>query len=428
MPISLRSFGLKLNRIHRKRERKLIGSFHRVGGLLRDATDKLDADLIVFLNRLANRIYVGGKISKEKWRKVRRRAINVDLVIPYRKFDARVEKDSNDVQELAFMDTIDRMHNKFEEIYPIRKRHKVSKTVYRKNVKKLDFIDSELELKFLTGREVTEAELMNQIRKTEKLIESFLTSHPSDDRDDGFILVIGTGKIDDDFLLFAEGQEAAGLSPADLLGGISTLHVGKIQKGLIRTTRQSIERGVSKKTYISRAFNMMAKKIERTELVKGAMGVMRGAHQRAAAGATSMLSLFNKKKVTMLMRVTSGGRSCIACFPAGHTISTANDSDDRWYFKSPYSNEQSERTINGEMLIENIKIGDVIYNGSGILDYVEQVHCNEYEGDLIEIELENGQKITPTPNHKIFVRRNDRKLKVRADNVRTTDELIELFV
>ncbi len=405
MPISLRSFGLKLNRIHRKRERRLIGSFHRVGGLLGNATDKLDADLIVFLSRLANRIYVGGKISKEKWRKVRRRTINVDLPIPYRRFDARVEKDSNDVQELAFMDTTDRLHNKFEDIYPIRKRHKVSKTVYRKNVKKLDFIDSELELKFLTGREVTEAELMNQIRKTEKLIESFLTSHPSDDRDDGFILVIGTGKIDDDFGLFAEGQEAAGLSPADLLAGISTPHLGKMQKGLIRTTRQGIERGISKKTYISRAFNMMAKQKERTELVKGAMGVMRGAHQRAAAGATSMLSLFNKKKVTMLMRVTSGGRSCIACFPGeSHRISIEN----------------------GEKFIEDISVGDIIYNGSGVLDYVEQVHCNEYEGDLIEIELENGQKITPTPNHKIFVKRKGRKLKVRADNVRTTDELIEL--
>ncbi len=405
MPVALRSFGLKLNRIHRRRTAKLIGGKFRVGGKLRKATDQLDGDLVVFLHRLAARIYVGGKANKENWRRVRRQAITKELPAIYNKFDATIEKDANDIQLLAFTDTSTRLDEKFQEIYPIKRRVRLSKKAYRKHVKKLNFIDSDLELKFLTGREVTEAELQNEIRKTEKLIESFESEHTTDDRSDPpAILVIGTGNLEDDFDLFAEGQESAGLSPVDLLAGLSTFNLGNAQKSLIRSTRKGIENGWSKKTFISRAFNGLAKSPERTSLVKGAMGVLRSAHQRAAATATSLFSMFNRKKVKMLMRVTSGGRSCIACFTRGHRISIEN----------------------GEKFIENIVVGDVVYNGSGILDEVAQIHCNEYEGDLIEIELENGTKITPTPNHKIFVRRNGRKLKVRADNIRTTDELIEI--
>lgn len=405
MPVALRSFGLKLNRIHRRRTAKLIGGKFRIGGKLRKATDQLDGDLVVFLHRLASRIYVGGKANKENWRRVRRQVVTKEIPAIYNKFDATIEKDSNEVQELAFSDTSKRMIDKFQEIYPIKRKVRLSKKSYRKHVKKLNFIDSDLELKFLTGREVTEAELQNEIRKTEKLIESF-ESETDDRRDPAGVLVIGTGNLDDDFDLFAEGQESAGLSPVDLLAGISTFNLGGAQKSLIRSTRKAIENGWSKKTFISRSFNGLAKSPERTSLVKGAMGVMRGSHQRAAATATSLFGLFNRKKVKMLMRVTSGGRSCIACFPRGHRVSIEN----------------------GENFIEDVAVGDIIYNGARELDEVAEVHCNEYEGDLIEIEFENGEKITPTPNHRIPVRRNGRKVKVRADNIRTTDELIEIDI
>jgi hypothetical protein len=66
------------------------------------------------------------------------------------------------------------------------------------------------------------------------------------------------------------------------------------------------------------------------------------------------------------------------------------------------------KTLDGVKNIEEISINDSIINfdekTSNITSgKVEQLHKRQYEGELIAIELENGEIIKCTPNHKFYV-------------------------
>jgi len=64
-------------------------------------------------------------------------------------------------------------------------------------------------------------------------------------------------------------------------------------------------------------------------------------------------------------------------------------------------------TINGEKFIKDIEKGDVIFNMNLkkhklSIGEVEQTYERQYDGDLIEIELENGNVLSITPSHKVY--------------------------
>ena len=64
-------------------------------------------------------------------------------------------------------------------------------------------------------------------------------------------------------------------------------------------------------------------------------------------------------------------------------------------------------TNDGNKDIKNISIGDIVYsyneNKNKIeLKPVEEIYKREYSGELICIELDNGNIIKCTPNHKIY--------------------------
>lgn len=64
-------------------------------------------------------------------------------------------------------------------------------------------------------------------------------------------------------------------------------------------------------------------------------------------------------------------------------------------------------TNDGNKDIKNISIGDIVYsyneNKNKIeLKPVEEIYKREYSGELIRIELDNGNIIKCTPNHKIY--------------------------
>lgn len=65
-------------------------------------------------------------------------------------------------------------------------------------------------------------------------------------------------------------------------------------------------------------------------------------------------------------------------------------------------------TPNGDKDISLIKIGDTVFTGNinkSCLDIeqVSQIFVRDYNGDLIEIELENGELLKLTPNHEVYV-------------------------
>ena len=85
-------------------------------------------------------------------------------------------------------------------------------------------------------------------------------------------------------------------------------------------------------------------------------------------------------------------------------------------------------TINGEMPIEDIKIGETVFSFDQKRYYpntnkVSQKFERFYNGELIVIELENGEAIKCTPNHKFFTMSGKWK---RADELNEEDELYNI--
>jgi hypothetical protein len=87
------------------------------------------------------------------------------------------------------------------------------------------------------------------------------------------------------------------------------------------------------------------------------------------------------------------------------------------------------KTNKGEIPIQDIKIGDLVYSFSEKTNTVElQPVLNTWNNlqksngfnYFLKIETENGHVIQVTPNHKIYTKRG----KVRADNLTPDDEII----
>ncbi len=74
--------------------------------------------------------------------------------------------------------------------------------------------------------------------------------------------------------------------------------------------------------------------------------------------------------------------------------------------------------------IEQIKINDKIRGVNGKVNYVDNINVYDYNDDVIEITLNNNNKIICTPNHKIPIYRDNEYLEVEAQNILSTDDLI----
>lgn len=85
-------------------------------------------------------------------------------------------------------------------------------------------------------------------------------------------------------------------------------------------------------------------------------------------------------------------------------------------------------TINGEIPISEVKVGDVVINANHrtfevTTNVVDQVFKNPYNGNIIVLELENGVIIKITPNHKVYT---EERGWVRADELTEDDVLLEI--
>ena len=87
------------------------------------------------------------------------------------------------------------------------------------------------------------------------------------------------------------------------------------------------------------------------------------------------------------------------------------------------------RTMDENKPINQVKIGDKVftydeYKQCSVINVVEQLHCREIDEEILEIELENGERISVTKNHKFFTKRG----WISAENLLETDELLDLIV
>lgn len=422
MPIALKQFGLELNRVHQEREKLLIGTQHRLGGRLRDLLDGLDANVLVFVNKLARRIYMNGRLNRDEWLRIRRQVLNVEIMTPFHKFREAAVKTTKQFQKAAFSDTVRRHRQKFKQIYPNVRVWKLSKKRYRELLQGLEFMDSKLELEFLrSGREVTEAVYFEEMLRIREVLEArngngYNRIELSDlipveiseapippvrgNMPKGSInLVLGTGKLNDDFLMFLERQLEVGLDPANLITTFGTEHIARMQGVLLDNVRHGLDVGAARKEFMSGLMKDMTTGEERRRLASNSMRIMRTAHQRAAASATSLWGLQNRDLITGLVRVADGR----PCFTAGHHVETPD----------------------GTAPIETLNVGDIVFSGKQKPTRIAQTHKTEYSGELIVIELENGAIIKVTPNHGIYVLRDGKEAKIPASELQESDDIVE---
>ena len=83
------------------------------------------------------------------------------------------------------------------------------------------------------------------------------------------------------------------------------------------------------------------------------------------------------------------------------------------------------KTINGDKKIKDIITGDTVINvdlkkNKVVTNEVSQLHCRDYEGELIQLEMEDGRKVEMTPNHKVYTLNRG---WVRSDNLNESDDL-----
>lgn len=82
------------------------------------------------------------------------------------------------------------------------------------------------------------------------------------------------------------------------------------------------------------------------------------------------------------------------------------------------------KTIDGDLPIEQIHSGQLVYTsneGNRALHPVSQIHKRLYDGELILIEMENGNTMSITPNHKVCTKTRG---WIEAENLFLTDEIV----
>lgn len=81
------------------------------------------------------------------------------------------------------------------------------------------------------------------------------------------------------------------------------------------------------------------------------------------------------------------------------------------------------KTSDGPKTLRELKVGDLVYTHTNSYKTV----CNKestYHKTVLEFELEDGTKLTSSPNHIWIVIRNGKQEEVRADEINEEDELI----
>jgi len=73
--------------------------------------------------------------------------------------------------------------------------------------------------------------------------------------------------------------------------------------------------------------------------------------------------------------------------------------------------------------IEDLQEGEFIVNHEG-KQMIDNIKKEYYEGDVIEIELENNKKICCTPQHQFPVYRDEKQIDIKAEDLKFSDELI----
>ncbi len=84
-------------------------------------------------------------------------------------------------------------------------------------------------------------------------------------------------------------------------------------------------------------------------------------------------------------------------------------------------------TVGGAKRIETLVKGDLVFShreGKTVINDIQEVYSRDYKGELIVIELENGEELKLTPEHEVLVKD---KGWVLAKDLTEADVLVTTF-
>lgn len=408
MPVTLRRFGLEQNRSHLEREKLIIGTRARLGGVLGTLLTKLDDQIIGFVVRLANRIYKNGRMNRKEWNSIRNRVLGAEILTPYHDFRNGVSKTMDRFQRMAFFEVTEALVDVFGMIYPVSHRT-VSKKALEKDINDLEFMDSNLELDFLKkGREVVEEsvylEEMFRIREVLEARVGEVIEQKKSIKRKVISLFIGTGKINEDFEMFLAKQLTVGLAPADLITTVTTQHIADMQTVLLRNIRNGLDVGAARTEFMNKLSDDMLNGVSRKKMSFNTMRIMRTAHQRASTSATSLFALRNRDLIVALERVADG-RPCPACvildgtrWPVGSTISDHPLGMAHTDLTNMVIREKDG--IVHRCFLQDLCVGDKILSGDeGLFVRVINLRKEKYSGVEYRFAFSTGTNVSVTPEH-----------------------------
>ena len=115
-------------------------------------------------------------------------------------------------------------------------------------------------------------------------------------------------------------------------------------------------------------------------------------------------------------------KECLICIEVPY----AGDTIAKCEFDQCLPPGQKIVTQEGFKEIQDIEIGDGVRTHTGSLEWVTNVFCNPYEGEMIEI-LVYGQNtpLSVTPEHPVYVLRNGQRKFVEAKDLVLTDRVLK---
>ena len=83
-------------------------------------------------------------------------------------------------------------------------------------------------------------------------------------------------------------------------------------------------------------------------------------------------------------------------------------------------------TNKGYKNIQDITTKDMVLSHDGTFNNVENLLCYDIDEEIIEIEFENGKRISCTLDHEIFVERSGVKKWIEAKYIVENDKIVKI--
>lgn len=199
----------------------------------------------------------------------------------------------------------------------------------------------------------------------------------------GVHLMIGTGKITEEFKKFLAKQFEAGISSKTAIKTLSLEHQALVKSALINGIEKGHDLSLIRSQVMKDIKAELLESTARKNLEFNTMRILRTSHQQASNASVNYFAEQNRAVIKELERVANG-RPCVL-----------------YYQSTVFTNK-------GFKSISSVKVGDKIITHTGRCRAVTKLHRRKYSGRIIEFKLDTKpfkDPISLTPDHPVLTKR-----------------------